>query len=132
MSCLTTSVTQSVVGGEDNQVDFEDIILDAGSFGPFGLVTRHRTGGSIVDANYIFGHITIVEDAKLDSLSVFPSDISIGSIGLEESIDLDFSFSLSVNLWKYDVIVLGIDSKYIASSSPICTSENVYGVENNL
>ena len=48
--------------------------MTAGSFGPFGLITRDVTGGPIVDANYVFGHITILADVTPDSLTITASD----------------------------------------------------------
>ena len=54
--------------------------LSAWSFGPFGLITRDRSGGQIIDANYVFGHITILADVSFGSLVVSSSDSSISSI----------------------------------------------------
>ena len=75
-----------------------------------------------MDVNYVFGHITILADVIPDTVTVSASNTSITAIGIGESIDLDFSFTLTVDLWKYDVIVIGVDSGYTASSSPTCTS----------
>ena len=125
VSCITNSVIQAVNGDMDNIVYFESVIVTAGTFGPFGLVTRNQIGGSIVDANYMFGHITILPDVTPGIITVTASDKSITTIGIGKSIDLDFTFTLTVDLWKYDVIVIGVSSDYTASSSPTCTSQDI-------
>ena len=132
VTCTTTpSVIQGVTGDADGTVDFADVTVSAaGTFGPFGLVTRNSSGGSIVDANYMFGHITILDNVTPGTVAVSASDTAVTTIGIEESIDLDFVFTLTVDLWKYDVIVIGVDSGYTASSSPTCTSEDITGVTN--
>ena len=78
----------------------------------------------------MFGHITILADVTVGSLNVAPSVSETSSIGIGESIDLDFTFTLSVDLWKYDVIVIDVDSDYTANGSPTCTSEDITGVDN--
>ena len=108
------------------------MIITTGTFGPFGLVTRDIPEGSIVDANYVFGYVTILPDVTTGSLFINASDLSIASFGIEESIDLDFVFTLNVDIWKYDVIFIEVDSDYTASSSPTCTSEDITGVNNKL
>ena len=128
MTCDHTSEGQQVTGDEDGTVTFTDVTVSAGTYGPFGLVTRNVSGGSIVDANYVFGHITILADVNPGSVAVSSSD-GLTTLGIGESIDLDFTFTLNVDLWKYDVIVIGVDSGYTASSSPTCTSEDT-GVTN--
>ena len=106
--------------------------MTAGSFGPFGLITRDVTGGPIVDANYVFGHITILADVTPGSLTITASDTTATSFDIESSISLDFAFTLTVDLWQYDVIIIEVDSDYTASSSPTCTSETITDVTNKL
>ena len=130
VTCGTTFVNQDVDGGMDGSVTFSSVSVTAGTFGPFGLITRNSSGGSIVDANYVFGHITILDDVTPSTVAVSSSDSSITTIGIGESIELDFTFTLTVDLWKYDVIVIGVDSGYTASSTPTCTSETITGVDN--
>ena len=122
ITCGTIFVTQSVTGNMDNSVNFSDVIVTAGTFGPFGLVTRDSFYGSIIDVNYVFGHITILPDVIPNTISITASDPSFTTIGIGELIDLDFSFTLTEDLWKYDVIVIDVDSDYTASSSPTCFS----------
>ena len=131
VTCTTTSTTYGVTGDLDISVDFAGVtVTTAGTFGPFGLVTRNSSGGSIVDANYMFGYITILDNVTPGTVVVSASDSAVTTIVIEESIDLDFVFTLTVDLWKYDVIVIGVDSGYTASSSPTCTSEDITGVTN--
>ena len=84
VTCATNSVIQAVNGDMDGSVNFSGVVVTAGTFGPFGLVTRDQNGGSIVDANYVFGHITILPDVTLDTLIVTASDTSISTISLKE------------------------------------------------
>ena len=83
VTCVTTSVTQAVTGDEDGSVVFSGITVTAGTFGPFGLVTRDQSNGSIVDANYVFGHITILNEIGTEIITVSSSD-TISSIGIQE------------------------------------------------
>ena len=131
VTCGTTHIDQDVTGGVDSSVTFTSVSVTAGTFGPFGLITRNSSGGSIVDANYVFGHITILDDVTAGAVTVSSSD-GTSSIAIGESINLDFTFTLTVDLWKYDVIVIDVDvdSGYTAASSPTCTSETITGVDN--
>ena len=129
VTCGTTSVDQKVTGGADNSVNF-GVTVPAGSYGPFGLITRDVSTGPIVDANYVFGHITILSTITPSTVTVEASDTTI-SYGIEETISLDFTFTLSVDLWKYDVIVIGNDDdSFTVGSSPTCTSETITSVTN--
>ena len=132
MNCDSNAsvVTQKVTGGADNSVDFGTVTLTAGSYGPFGLITRDYPNGPIVDANYVFGHITILSTVTASTVTVEASDAT-ASYGIEETISLDFTFTLSVDLWKYDVIIIqNTDDTYTTSSSPTCTSVDITNVEN--
>ena len=83
MSCATNSLNQAAIGDVDNSVDFSGVTVSSGTFGPFGLVTRDSIDGSIVDANYMFGHITILSDITPSTVTVSASD-SVSAIGIEE------------------------------------------------
>ena len=86
VTCTTTpSVTQGVTGDVDITVDFPGVtVTTAGTFGPFGLITRNSISGSIVDANYVFGHITILADVIPDTVTVYSSDTAVTTIGIGE------------------------------------------------
>ena len=52
----------------------------------------------MVDVNPIFGSVAVLETA--------PTGV------IETSVDLVFDFTLTVDLWKYDLIKLRTDSNY--------------------
>ena len=84
----------------------------------------------MVDVNLIFGSVAVLPAAPTGSLTV--SNENVSSAEIETSVDLIFEFTLTVDLWKYDLIKLTTDSNYQGPSNPICTSLDIDNVDNLL
>ena len=63
----------------------------------------------MADVNLIFGSVAVLTAAPTGSLTV-TNDAS--SVGIETVVDLTFEFTLTVDLWKHDLIKLTTDSNY--------------------
>ena len=66
----------------------------------------------MVDVNLIFGSVAVLETAPTGSLIVSNFDDLTTTGVIETSVDLVFDFTLTVDLWKYDLIKLRTDSNY--------------------
>ena len=98
--------------------------LSAGSYGPFSIYTRESVTGQTVDMNINFCSVGIGRSSlppPSDSLSISFSDINMNTVGAKSS--LTFTFVLTNNLWKHDIIVINVPS-YFTALNPVCTSIN--------
>lgn len=104
----------------------------AGGYGPFKLVSRMSQYGQIQDSNYVFGSVGIASTAgSISNLSLVYDSSSAATINLTSQ-KVQFTFTISRDLWKHDMFVITFDSKFQVASSVTCeayktgTSEIIY------
>jgi len=118
----TTFATSLVVG--TNSVDVTAVTnpTSPGGYGPFKLVTRNVANGQIIDANYAFGSVGIAATAgSISNLSLVYASNSANTINLTSQ-SVNFTFTISRDLWKHDMFVIVFDSKFTVASGVTCTS----------
>jgi len=66
-----------------------------GSYGPFGLVTRHYAGGQILDSNAVFGSVGIAAAASgLGNITLsFTTGTSATINASSQSLDFEFTIA---------------------------------------
>ena len=114
----------SFISGVDISVKVPSVQLPSASgvYGPISIKTRVSSNGNIIDINKIFTTIPISPPkpvAKANSLQV--SFLQASTSIISSPCSLLFDFVLSVDLWKYDLLTLHVDSNF-PLVSPTCTS----------
>ena len=97
----------------------------AGSYGPFGIFTRHQESGQIVDMNKLFCSVGIWKPnlpPPSDSLKISFSDVNMDTVKAKSSIL--FTFELTQDLWKFDYFAITMPQVF-ALLNPVCRSETV-------
>ena len=95
----------------------------AGGYGPFGIVTRASTQGQIVDANAVFACVGIAGAYSTgNSFTIAYDTATATGVVLLASQNVDFTFTISKDLWKYDMFVITMNDKFVVESSVACES----------
>jgi len=95
----------------------------AGGYGPFGIVTRHSATGQIVDANAVFACVGIAGAYSSNNSFSLAYDTSTATgVVLLASQNVDFTFTISKDLWKYDMFVITMSDKLVVESGVTCES----------
>ena len=88
-----------------------------GGYGPFKIVTRKSTNGQIIDANYSFGSVGIAAaPGSISSLALAWASNGTGMINLSSQ-SINFTFTISNDLWKHDMFVLTFPKEFTVTSS---------------
>lgn len=130
---IKLAITESIVAGEDYSMSFSNILLPAqGTYGPVGIRTRVASTGNIVNSNLAFCTLAIdktIPVATANSLTATFYDIS--KVYVKDSSSIYFDFSISQDLWKFDIFYLYVDSHF-TMGTPTCKSLKVIGEYNNI
>jgi len=95
----------------------------AGGYGPFGILTRASTSGQIVDANAVFACVGIAGAYSNNNSFTLAYDTSTATgVVLLASQNIDFTFTISKDLWKYDMFVITMSDKFVVESGVTCES----------
>ena len=94
----------------------------ATGYGPFGIVTRHSDQGQIVDCNAVFGSVGIAPQAS--TITSFALAYATGSSGAinHSAQSVEFTFTISKDLWKYDMFVITMSDKFQVDAGVTCES----------
>ncbi|CAG9330116.1 unnamed protein product [Blepharisma stoltei] len=118
---VTLSTTYNLESGKDTSVTYSTTLPSAGSYGPFGIVTRRSETGQIVDANYNFGCIAVTSSVSSSSLTVSRTTSSTATT-INTDNTLEFQFTLTFSLWAHDIIEIAPDSNWVLKTGPTCKS----------
>ncbi|CAG9328924.1 unnamed protein product [Blepharisma stoltei] len=121
-----TISSASYYGSHDSSVQVTNVKLPstAGAYGPFAIQTRNWAGGQIIDINKVFGCVAIVSAVTASTSLTVKLDSGASSPTIESTDNLIFSFTISQDLWKHDLIVITPDSTWTPSSTVSCLSQN--------
>ena len=119
---ITTPIS-NILSGYDYTTVFSALLDNpaSGIYGPIKVRTRYSSRGQIIDSNDNFTLLSIAPKEKLQDSNLLVSLENNPRVG-EHTKVLKVSFTLLQNIYKYDVISLGLDSHWTLSDTFECHS----------
>ncbi|CAG9325862.1 unnamed protein product [Blepharisma stoltei] len=124
--------SSSLIANTDTSVYYSGLKLPTtvGAHGPIGVVSRSSQTGQIYDINYIFGFIATSPIATTDDSLLISTVSGYHTPAVKSTDGLYFIFTLTINLWKHDIIEIIPDDNWTPSSTVRCNSQDIPGIKN--